>query len=77
MRNTANHLIDLGLSCVGRRPVLTALIVYSVAFGAAALIVAFAESRDTTCNPNPKTPDPVYMALATSGGIPPTLVYRV
>lgn len=69
MRNAAIDLIDLGLNTLGRRPLLTAIIVYSIAFGAAALIVAMAESRDTTCNPNPNKTDPVYMALVAPNGI--------
>ena len=66
MRNIAVHLIDLGMSSLGRRPVLTVLIAYSVAFAVAALIVTlFAERRDTTCNPNSGRADHLYMALAT------------
>jgi hypothetical protein len=63
MKNIAVNLIDLGLGIVSRRPALTVMLVYSVAFGAAALIMTFAERRDTTCNPNPQRSDHLYMAL--------------
>jgi len=45
MRNTAGNFIHLSLN---RRPVLTAMMVYSVGFGAAALMAAVAVWRANT-----------------------------
>lgn len=50
---------------LSRRPVLTVLIAYAVAFGVAALIVTCAEKRDTTCNPGPGQANHRYLASQT------------
>jgi len=54
MSNMATRFIKLSVTGLQRRPLLTVLMVYSVGFGVAALIVAFTLLRDTFCGPNPR-----------------------
>jgi hypothetical protein len=49
------------------RPMLTAMSVYLVGFGVAALIVTFAMWRQTSCSPNSQKSQELYMVLAAPG----------
>ncbi len=64
MSNTADKRIDLRLSCLDRRPMLTAMMVYLAGLGVAVLIVAFAVWRETSCSPCPQKFHPSYMVEA-------------
>ena len=67
---TAN-LADHRLSGLNLRPMLTAMAVYLVGFGVAAVIVAVSMWRQTSCSPNPPKSQQLYMVLA-----PPDFAYR-
>ena len=62
MRNTAGNFIHLSLN---RRPVLTAMMVYSVGFGAAALMAAVAVWRaNSNCPLSHGSEQPYVVQLA-------------
>jgi hypothetical protein len=63
MRNMAPRSIDMSMSRWDRRPVLTAMMVYSIVLGLAALLVAFAVWRETSWNPGPQKSYQLYMVL--------------
>jgi hypothetical protein len=63
MQNMAAKSTDLRLSGLDIRPMLTAMTVYLFGFGVAALVVAFAVGRQTSCTPNPQTFHQPYMVL--------------
>jgi hypothetical protein len=63
MINMTAKFIEVGFSGLARRPLLTAMTVYFIGFGVAALIVTFAAPREATCNQQ-KSHKP-YMALIT------------
>jgi hypothetical protein len=65
MRHMAANATDHRLNSPDLRPMLTAMMVYLVGFGAAALIVAFAMWRQTSCSPNPQQSRQLYMVLAS------------
>jgi hypothetical protein len=68
MSNMAAKRVDLRLSSLDRRPILTAMMVYLAGLGVAALIVAFAVWRESSCSPNPSQKfRPQYMAAAIRG----------
>jgi hypothetical protein len=58
MRNTAANFIHLNLN---RRPVLTAMMVYSVGFGVAALMAAVAVWRANSSCPESRSPEQPYV----------------
>jgi hypothetical protein len=64
MSNMTDNRVDLRLSGLDRRPMLTAMMVYLAGLGVAALIVAFAVWRGASCSPNPQKFHPQYMAAA-------------
>jgi hypothetical protein len=64
MRNTMAKSIDLRLSSLARRAMLWAMMMYTVAFGAAALVVAFALWREASCSPAPQKFHPLYMVVS-------------
>jgi hypothetical protein len=64
MRNTTAKSIDLRLSSLARRAMLWAMMMYTVAFGVAALVVAFALWREAPCSPTPQKFHPLYMVLS-------------
>jgi len=61
MRNMVAKFIDFGLRSLERRPMLTAMMMYAVGFGAAALIVSFAVWREASYSPNRQKSYPLYM----------------
>jgi len=62
MRNTAGNFIYLSLI---RRPVLTAMMVYSVGFGAVALMAAVAVWRANSTCPLSRRPEQPYVVQMT------------
>jgi hypothetical protein len=58
MRNTAGSFMNLNLK---HRPVLTAMMVYSVGFGAAALMAAVAVWRANSSCPLSHRSEPTYV----------------
>lgn len=66
MRITAAKSIDLRLSSLARRAMLWAMMMYTVVFGVAALVVACALWREASCSPNPQKFHPLYMALSAA-----------
>ncbi len=64
MSNMADKCVDLRLSGLDRRPMLTAMMVYLAGVGVAALIVAFTVWRDASCSPNPQKFHAQYLAAA-------------
>ena len=63
MRNMAPKSMDMSMSRWDRRPVLTAMMVYSIVLGLAALLVAFAVWRESIWNPGPQRSYQLYMVL--------------
>jgi hypothetical protein len=61
MRNMAPKSMDMSMNRWDRRPVLTAMMVYSIVLGLAALLVAFAVWRETIWNPGPTKSYQLYM----------------
>jgi putative ABC transport system permease protein len=61
MSNMAARFIDRSLTSLDHRPLLTALMVYSVGIGAAALIVAIALLREPSRHPNPQKSQLLYL----------------
>ena len=61
MRNMAAKSTDHRSSGPDLRPMLTAMMVYLVGFGVAALIVGLAMWRQTSCSPNPQRSQQLYM----------------
>ena len=61
MRNKLARFIDFGLSSLERRPMLTAMMMYAIGFGAAALIVAIAVWREASCSLTPQKFHPLYV----------------
>jgi hypothetical protein len=57
MTNMAGEFIHLSLNALGRRPLLTAMLVFLVAFGMA----AFAVWRGTSGNSNPRRTELPYL----------------
>jgi hypothetical protein len=71
MRTTAGDYFNAALQGLRRRPVLTAMIVYAVVFGAAVLMAAFAAWRSTASCPMSRS-KPVYVVqLSTDIASPP------
>jgi hypothetical protein len=68
MRNMVPKSMDMSMSRWDRRPMLTAMMVYSIVLGLAALLVAFAVWRETSCTTGPQKSYQLYMVLATPGG---------
>jgi hypothetical protein len=64
MRNTAANFIHLSLN---RRPVLTAMMVYSVGFGVAALMAAVAVWRASSNCPVSHRPEQPYVVQMVEG----------
>jgi hypothetical protein len=58
------RFIRMSFSGLERRPLLVALIVYWIAIGAAALILAFAVRRDAACEQGARLP---YLAVLAPG----------
>jgi hypothetical protein len=50
MKYAAAHLIHLGLNCLNRRPVLTAMMVYSAGMGIMALMVFAVWGAPSRCS---------------------------
>jgi hypothetical protein len=75
MRNLAPKSMDMSMSRWDRRPVLTAMMVYSIVLGLAALLVAFAVWRETSWTPGPQKSFQLYMVLTVpdrgTAGQPP------
>jgi len=71
MKTTAGDYFNAALRGLRRSPVLTAIIVYSVVFGAAVLMAGFAAWRSTASCPMSRS-KPVYVAQmsAVSAGEP-------
>jgi hypothetical protein len=67
MRNTAANFIQLSLN---RRPVLTAVMVYSIGFGAAALMAAVAVWRANASCPLSHRPEQPYVVQIVEGESP-------
>lgn len=67
MQHIAAKFTHHRLSSPDLRPMLTAMMVYLVGFGVAALIVAIAMWRQTSCSPNPQKSRQLYMVLAAPG----------
>lgn len=65
MRNTAANFIQLSLN---RRPVLTAMMVYSIGFGAAALMAAVAVWRANASCPQSRRPEQPYVVQIADRG---------
>ena len=63
MKNTAANFIHLSFN---RRPVLTAMMVYSVGFGAAALMAAVAVWRANSSYPPSHKPEQPYVVQIIS-----------
>jgi len=62
--------MNLSLNSLDRRPMLTAILVYAIGFGIAALIVLLALSREASCAPNPQIPQQRYIVwVAQSAAI--------
>jgi hypothetical protein len=64
MRHMAAKFTDQRLSGPDLGPMLTAMMVYLIGFGVAALIVSVAMWRQTSCSPNPQKSRELYMVLA-------------
>jgi hypothetical protein len=63
----AANSTDHCLNSPDLRPMLTAMMVYLVGFGLAALIVAVSMWRQTSCSPIPQKSRQLYMVLAAPG----------
>jgi putative ABC transport system permease protein len=61
MRTVAAHYVYRGLRNLRRSPSLTAMIAFSIAFGMAALLAAFAWWRATSGNPIWQNSEPLYV----------------
>jgi hypothetical protein len=68
---------DHRLSSPDLRPMLTAMMVYVVGFGVAALIVAVSMWRQTSCSPNPQKSQQLYMVSAAPDVARPTIVWAI
>jgi hypothetical protein len=69
MRNTAGNFIHMSLN---RRPVLAAMMVYSVGFGAAALMAAVAVWRaNSSCPLSQRTQQPYVVQVVRGVAGPP------
>jgi hypothetical protein len=67
MRTPVAHYLHASLCSLRRRPVLSAMMVYSIGFGAAALIATFAVWRSTSMCPGLRRPEHLYVVRIVSG----------
>lgn len=61
MRTSVADYVHASLCSLGRRPVLSAMMVYSIGFIAAALIATFAVWRSTSACPASRMPEHLYV----------------
>jgi hypothetical protein len=78
MRTTAGDYFNAALRGLRRSPVLTAILVYSIVFGAAVLMAGFAVWRSTASCPTSRSRPAVYVAKmsADSSGEPARTLAR-
>jgi hypothetical protein len=67
MRTIAAYYFHAALYRLRRNPVLTAMMVYSVVFGAVVLMAAFAVWRASSSCPIPRWSEPRYVVQISSG----------
>jgi hypothetical protein len=67
MRPTAAHLIHLGLNSLSRRPVLTAVMVYSIGVGVAVLMAVIAAWRAPSRCPPTRSSAGLYVVHIPAG----------
>jgi hypothetical protein len=79
MRTTAADYFNTALQGLRRSPVLTAILVYSIVFGAAVLMAGFAVWRSTASCPMSRSRPAVYVAQmsADSTGEPARTLARI
>ena len=66
MSNIAARFLDMSLNGLDRRPVLAAMMAYSLGLAVAALVVTIAMWRETSCSPNPQKSNPSYLVWNAS-----------
>jgi hypothetical protein len=67
MRTPVAHYLHASLCSLRRRPVLSAMMVYSIGFGAAALVATIAVWRSTSMCPASRRPEHLYVVRIVSG----------
>jgi hypothetical protein len=66
MRTPVARYLHASLCSLRRRPVLSAMMVYSLGFGAAALIATIAVWRSTSLCPSLRRPEHLYLVRVVS-----------
>ena len=67
MRTPVARYLHASFSSLRRRPVLSAMMVYSIGFGAAALIATFVVWRSTSMCPTLRRPEHLYVVRVVAG----------